>query len=93
LRRRVRLLQAARADLARLGDFLIDVNPRAAERIGERLEEAVLSLGEFSERTPAHANGSRTLTIRHGSAGYVICYRVREHEVIVTRIFHTREDR
>jgi len=86
-------LGAARADLARLSDFLIETNPHAAEKIGERLEEGVLSLGEFSERAPAQPDGSRILTIRYGSGGYAICYRVLEREVIVTRIFHTREDR
>ena len=91
--RRVRLLHAAEADLARLSDFLVEVNPRAAARIGELLEEAVLSLGQFSERAPVSADGASTLTIRHGSGGYAIVYRVLDREVIVTRIFHTREDR
>ncbi|MFN3538075.1 MAG: type II toxin-antitoxin system RelE/ParE family toxin [Brevundimonas sp.] len=91
--RRVRLLHAAEADLARLSDFLVEVNPRAAVRIGELLEQAVLSLGQFSERAPVNADGVRTLTIRHGSGGYEIVYRVLDREVLVTRIFHTREDR
>ena len=49
--------------------------------------------GKFSERAPVSADGARTLTIRHGSGGYAIVYRVLDREVIVTRIFHTREDR
>lgn len=91
--RRVRLLRAAEADLARLADFLVEMNPRAAEKTGELLEEAVLSLGEFSERAPANPDGSRTLTLRYGSGGYAIFYRVHDREVLVTRIFHTREHR
>ena len=93
MKRRVRLLHAARADLARLADFLIEVNPNAAEKIGILLENGVLSLGTFSERAPVNADGSRTLIIRHGAGGYAIVYRVLEFEVVVTRIFHTREDR
>lgn len=93
MKRRVRLLHAAEADLTRFADFLIEVNPGAAEKIGELLERAVLSLDEFSERAPANADGSRTLTVRYGSGGYAIFYRVLAKEVVVTRIFHTREDR
>jgi hypothetical protein len=33
--------------LARLSDFLLEVNPRTAARLGELLEEPVLSLGQF----------------------------------------------
>lgn len=72
MKRRVRLLGATRVDLARLTDFLIEVNPGAAEKIGELLERSVLSLGEFSGRPPV---------------------TVLPREAIITRIFHTREDR
>lgn len=93
MKRRVRLLHAAKADLARLADFLIAVNPNAAEKIGALLEDGVLSLGAFSELAPVNADVSRTLIIRHGAGGYAIIYPVLESEVVVTRIFPTREDR
>ncbi|QFU31612.1 hypothetical protein BSP_08055 [Brevundimonas sp. Bb-A] len=33
------------------------------------------------------------MVVRFGQAGYVIRYRIEQAEVIVIRIFHTREDR
>jgi plasmid stabilization system protein ParE len=78
--------------LDRLTDFLASENERAALRASQVIAEAVLSLAEFANRgRPARRRGWRELVARFGNAAYVIQYRVYETEVLVTRIFHSRE--
>jgi toxin ParE1/3/4 len=94
LKRDVRLTSIANRDLARLVDFLADRNPAAALRAYDILEEAILSLDQFSERgRPGPEPGQRELIVPFGSGAYVVQYRVDPTTVVVARIFHGREDR
>lgn len=93
-RRSVRLLPAARVDLARLEAFLAEKNARAAVRAALAIAAGVRSLAEHAERhRDLTGRGVRELPVRFGRDGYVIQYRVRDAEVLVARIFHVREDR
>jgi toxin ParE1/3/4 len=92
--RTVRLTPAAERDLARLVDFLVERNPRTAERAGEVIKAALRSLTEFSERgrqTPIE--GLRELVIRFGRRAYIAQYRIGADEVVVARIFHSLDKR
>ena len=90
---RVRLLPPARSDLIRVSNFLADVAPAAALYAADVLDKALRTLEHFPERTPKNGVGGRDMVVRFGRAGYVIRSRIKRAEVIVSRIFHTREDR
>jgi len=89
----LRWTTSARADLARLHEFLEPVNPRAAAL-------AVRQLVAGAKRIPAHPRLGQRL---RGFAGrevrriligdYEIRYELAGRDVFVLRIFHTREDR
>ena len=88
--------QSAMADLAQLHAFLDDKNPAAANRVATTLVEAVESLDIFPERgRPSGAQNVRELIVPFGRAGYVLRYAFRRQadEVVVLRIFHSREAR
>ena len=92
--RQVRLTPAARRDLMRLVDFLIDKSPLAAERAGAAIEAGVRSLAQFTDRgsrTPVE--DLRELKVRFGRRVYVIQYRMGAEVVVVARIFHNLEQR
>ena len=94
MKRRVLVLAAAELDLLRLEDFLVEKSPRAAERAALAISQAVESLAKLSERgRPSPLPGVRELVVRFGGAAYVIRYRVTAEEVVVARIFHSREGR
>ncbi len=92
--RQVRLSEAARDDTHRLAQFLVDKNPKAAEKASDAISHAVLSLDELSERgRPAGPPGWRELVVRFGRAAYIIQYFVEPNTVFVARIFHSDERR
>lgn len=89
----VKISAAARADQARLADFLAGQSLQAANR-------ALLALSEAFQRLSRHpaigrlAGGDRReLSVRFGASGYVIQYRIDAEAIVVARIFHTRERR
>ncbi|MBL8551048.1 MAG: type II toxin-antitoxin system RelE/ParE family toxin [Hyphomonadaceae bacterium] len=92
--RRVELRPAAERDLDRLAEFVAQLDPRAGDKRERDLREALRKLGErpFKGRPGPQAN-LRQLTIRFGRSSYLIRYRVTDDAVIVTRIWHGKEDR
>ena len=88
----LRWTQSAYAGLRRLYDFLEPVDPCAALRavrvIVARVERITLQprLGEQLQRF-----GAREVR-RVLAANYEIRYELTDEEVVVLRIFHTRED-
>jgi plasmid stabilization system protein ParE len=85
--------RTAYRDLARLARFLVEKNAPAASRAADVIVEAVHSLASFPERGHAEGSEFRELIVRFGRDGYVLRYRVRRDEVLVTRIFHGKERR
>jgi plasmid stabilization system protein ParE len=88
---------AATADLARLHAFLLDKNAAAADRAVASLIAAVQTLATFPERgRPSGAGGNiRELIVPFGRSSYVLryAYRRQDDEVVVLRIWHSREAR
>ena len=86
--------QRAANDVSRLEDWLIERNPSAAIKVGRLLREAFSSLAELPERTAViDAAQHRELVLRFGRGGYVIRYVIRPDAVVVTRVWHSLEDR
>ena len=89
---RVIVQSRARRDLIRLGDFLVNDNPRAALAAVDAIEAALRSLVTFPERGAEHGYGRR-LVIPFGQSGYLADYRIVGVEVHIERVLHMREDR
>lgn len=87
---------AARADLARLHDFLADKSPVAAEHAISTIIRAAESLDIFPERgRPSGTPNTRELIVPFGQSNYLLryAYRTETEEIIVLRIWHGREER
>jgi len=89
----VRFSARSLADRDRVLDFLAQESPAAEERAIELLSQAIKRISEFPNIGIAGPSGYRRLILSFGKAGYEIRYRVYPTVVVVTRIFHTREDR
>ena len=89
----LRWTSKAHSDLVRLYEFLLPVNPRGAARAVRQLVAGV-------KRIPAHPGLGVRLPeftpreVRRVLVGdYEIRYELTQSDVLVLRIFHTREDR
>ena len=89
----LRWTTSARSDLARLHEFLVESNPRAAA-------VAVRHVIAGTKRIPAHPRLGQRLRgfsgreVRRLLIGdYEVRYELAGKDVFVLRIFHTREDR
>jgi plasmid stabilization system protein ParE len=91
---KVELTRRAHADLVRLREFLDEVSPAAADRAAEAILHGVRRLKDLPQRGPRSAGTSlRELRIHFGRYGYVVRYGVVGERVIISRIFHGREQR
>jgi plasmid stabilization system protein ParE len=89
----LRWTSKAHSDLVRLHEFLQSVNPAAAARAVRQIVAGV-------KRIPAHPRLGLRLPqfapreVRRLIVGeYEIRYEIGERDLLVLRIFHTREDR
>ena len=90
----VALTPGALADLDRLDTFLRHKNPAAADRMLTAVTNALTRLTSHPlSGRPLPACPLRALIVRFGNGGYVCLYEVRDHKVLVARVFHAREDR
>ncbi|MEK7737342.1 MAG: type II toxin-antitoxin system RelE/ParE family toxin [Pseudomonadota bacterium] len=93
---RVRFTKAAREDLRRLYNFLLDKDLRAARRARDAILKALEFLQDFpfSCRKVDDDNPFvRELIIPFGSAGYVALFEIEDQSTVtVLAIRHQRED-
>jgi plasmid stabilization system protein ParE len=84
----------ANADLVRLRAWLAERDADAADRAVRAILDRIDRLERFPRIAP-RTKGSelRDLQIRFGAYGYVARYGVVGDRVIISRIFHGREDR
>jgi plasmid stabilization system protein ParE len=89
----LRWTSKAHSDLVRLYEFLLPVNPAAAARAARQLVAG-------AKRIPVHPRLGVRLPefapreVRRVFVGdYEIRYELTDRDVLVLRIFHTREDR
>ncbi len=88
-------LPEARDDIGRLFEFLLEVNPRAAEKAVRLIQSGAALLREQPElgRPMRDDSGRRELYLPFGASGYVLRYRIVGETVVVIRVWHGREVR
>lgn len=90
---KLRWTSRALSDLVRLHEFLAPVNPEAAAKVVQTLTAGASRLSEqprIGERLePYLPRDVRRLMI----ARYELRYELRDQEIYVLRIWHTRENR
>lgn len=93
MRRQIIYTRRADADLTRLEEFIAVESRRQAARAISRILRGLQNLRRFPEMGRDIGGGFRQLVLRHGKSGYVIHYRVADDAVVITRIWHGKEDR
>jgi plasmid stabilization system protein ParE len=91
--RRIVFSPRAGGDLDRLRDFIATESRASAERAIARIVRGVKNLEAFPELGVAIDGGFRQLVLKYGKSGYVIRYRVLDDAILITRVWHGREDR
>jgi plasmid stabilization system protein ParE len=90
---RILFTERARADLDRLHAFIASKSPRAAKRAVQRIIEGIDLLALFPHSGVVVKGVIRNAFIRFGRSGYVVRYKVEADTVLITRIWHGKEDR
>ena len=87
----VRLAPRAIADLDDIRAYLVARNPRAAERVRQRIAQAITTLSEFPKiGRPTHIAGvSVTTTLRYP---YLVYYTASDRELVILHIRHAARD-
>lgn len=93
MRRKLVYSQHADADLERLEIFIAAESKRQAARAIARILRGLQNLQRMPELGKDIGDGFRQLILRHGKSGYVIRYRVLEDSILITRIWHGKEER
>ena len=90
-----RVVFSARAntDLDRLHAFIAVKSPRAARCAVERIIEGIDLLSLFPQSGTLVRGNIRNFTIRFGRSGYIVRYELQGEDVLITRIWHGKEDR
>ncbi|MBN4079328.1 type II toxin-antitoxin system RelE/ParE family toxin [Beggiatoa alba] len=92
---RVRWLPEAWQDTQRLYDFLLKQDPIAAGRAMETLLEGSDGLAEMPKagRPMDDDSGRRELYLPFGTGTYVLRYMIDNTDVVIIRVWHSREHR
>jgi plasmid stabilization system protein ParE len=93
VRRKLVYSQHADADLERLEAFIAAESKRQAARAIARILRGLQNLQRLPELGKEIGDGYRQLILRHGKSGYVIHYRVLDDAILITRLWHGKEDR
>lgn len=90
-----RWLKEASEDFNRLHSFLEAKDIRVAKRAALTVLKGVQILENSPEIGRPRPDGSklRELFLSFGSGAYVIRYMIENEHVVITRIWHSREDR
>lgn len=90
-------LPGAAQDVVRLREFIRKENPQAAKKAGQRILTAVNLLVRNPEAgMPCQDEGCemfKDLYAPFGKGGYTIRYRLDLHNILITRVWHSREER
>jgi plasmid stabilization system protein ParE len=91
------LLPEAKADLIRLHDFISEHNPKAAGRAAKSISDNIkkLALYPLLVRQVIDLNipELRDLFVAFGQAGYIVRYLVKHEQIIIVKIWSSRENR
>jgi plasmid stabilization system protein ParE len=85
--------EQALADLERLSDFLLPIDPQAAQATAKLVFDALKILQAHPEIGRKGPHGQRELVISRGRTGYLALYRYlpRSDQVLVLALRHQRE--
>lgn len=90
---RIRWLSTSQRDLARLYEFLKDVNPNAAARRVQAIIAAIEQLPDYphlgSKAEAYLPRDVRSLIV----SDYEVHYEILADAIVILRLWHTREDR
>jgi addiction module RelE/StbE family toxin len=87
---RVRYVPRARAQLRRIGRYIAQDSPTAAQQVVARITDAVDGLATFPTMgRPGRVIGTRELIVT--GTPYVVAYRVRENAVEVLAVIHAAQ--
>jgi toxin ParE1/3/4 len=87
---RVRYVPRARAQLRRIGRYIAQDSPTAAQQVVARITDAVDGLATFPNMgRPGRVIGTRELIVR--GTPYIVAYRVRESAVEVLAVMHSAQ--
>ncbi len=92
MRRKLIYARRVDADLERLHAFIATESRRNAARAIARILKGLRNLEDLPDLGKEIDEGVRQLVLRHGKSGYVIRYRVLDDAILITRIWHGRED-
>lgn len=85
---------AARRDLIRLREFIEPNNPHAARRSSEKIRETTKLIRDNPGiGTRVEGRDDYELFTPFGRYGYILRYIIIRQEIVILRIWHTREDR
>ncbi len=88
----VRVSAEAKADLARIADFIARADPERAISFIDELEASCRSLADFPNRFPLIERYARHRVRRRLHGDYLIFYRVEPEIVVVLRVLHGATD-
>jgi toxin ParE1/3/4 len=87
---RVRYVPRARAQLRRIGRYIAQDSPTAAQQVVARITDAVDGFATFPTMgRPGRVIGTRELIVP--GTPYVVAYRVRESTVEVLAVMHSAQ--
>ena len=87
---RVRYVPRARAQLRRIGRYIAQDSPTAAQQVVAHITDAVDGLATFPTMgRPGRVIGTRELIVP--GTPYVVAYRVRENAVEVLAVIHSAQ--
>jgi plasmid stabilization system protein ParE len=92
---RFRFGTPASRDLLRLHAFLAPLDPDAAARAMQTINQAIRGLDQFPDHGRPVSDGARELIVPFGAGEYIVLYRHirRAREIAILRIWHSRENR
>lgn len=92
---RIIWLSEALSDLVRHFDFLKLKDENAAFLAAQKIREAGFSLADnpYKGNILNDGSGRRKLVVPFGKYGYVILYHIEDDTVIITHVYHGRENR
>lgn len=88
-------LPEAQQDVQRLFDFLMPINANAAERAVKTIADGAVQLNEFGDigRPMDDDTGRRELFLPFGASHYVLRYMKTDSDIIIIRVWHSKEKR
>jgi toxin ParE1/3/4 len=89
---RYRISRRAEADIERICDYIAKDNPDAAERVDERIHDAIKLLARLPGMGHNRPDVNDKRYFFWAVGNYVIAYRVEGKELVVVRVVHGARD-